>query len=142
MDADMKVDQAALKALLSALKKADPELQKELKGELKKVAGIVATAARGKVPSRTGRAAGSIKFGSTAKGAYVQGGKASVPYYGWLDFGTRKPVMGRPRSVGPWAGSGKGPHKGRFIYPALDEKRNEVTAAVRRAVSNSVDQLF
>lgn len=142
MDADLQVDQAALKALLSALKKADPELQKQLKGELKKAADIVASAAKGKVPSRSGRAAGSIKSGGTAKGAYVQGGKALVPYYGWLDFGQRKPVLGRPRSVGPWKASGKGPHKGRFIYPALDDNRDEVTAAVRKAVSDSIDQLF
>lgn len=142
MDVGLKVDQAALKALLSALKKADPALQQELKGELKKVATIVANSAKGKVPSRSGRAAASIKPGATAKGAYVQGGKASVPYYGWLDFGQRKPVSGRPRSVGPWKSSGKGPKHGRFIYVALDENRDKVTAAVRKAVSKSIDQLF
>lgn len=142
MNAGVRIDQASLKALMSALKKADAELQKELKRELKGAANIVASAAKGKVPSRSGRAAGSIRSGGTARGAYVQGGKASVPYYGWLDFGSRTPRLGNPRSVGPWAGSGKGPHKGRFIYPALEDKRSEVHAAVRDAVSKSIDRLF
>lgn len=142
MNAGVRIDQASLKALMSALKKADAELQKELKRELKGAANIVASAAKGKVPSRSGRAAGSIRSGGTARGAYVQGGKASVPYYGWLDFGSRTPRLGNPRSVGPWAGSGTGPRKGRFIYPALEDKRPEVQAAVRDAVSKSIDKLF
>lgn len=142
MDAGLKVDQAALKALMSALKKADPALQKELKTELKKVAEIVSSSAKGKVHSQSGRAAGSIRAGGTAKGAYVSGGKAGVPYYGWLDFGTRVPHIGQPRLVGPWKATGKGPKHGRFIYVALDEKRPEVRAAVVKAVSNSIDSLF
>ncbi len=142
MNASLQVDQAALKALMKALKQADPELQKELKRELKEAAGIVATAARGKVPSVSGRAASSIRSGGTAKGAYVAGGKGSVPYYGWLDFGSRTPRRGNPRSVGPWAGSGKGPKLGRFIYPALDDKRDEVRKHVRTAVNKSIDKLF
>lgn len=138
----VRVDQASLRALMAALKKADPELQKELKRELKGVAAIIASAAKGKVRSRSGRAAGSIRSGGTTKGAYVQGGKASVPYYGWLDFGSRSPHFGNPRSVGPWSGSGTGPHKGRFIYPALAENRDVVTRAAREAVSKSIDHLF
>lgn len=139
---DLRIDQSALGGLMKALKTVDPLLQKELKGELAKAAGIVANAAKGKVPSKSGRAAGSIRSGGTAKGAYVAGGKASVPYYGWLDFGTRSPISGRPLKVGPWAGSGKGPLKGRFLYPAIAEKRPEVELAVRAAISKSIDHLF
>lgn len=142
MPTELRVDQAALRALQSALRKADPEMQKELKRELKAAAQIVATSAKGKVPSRSGRAAGSIRAGSTTKGAYVAGGKKTVPYYGWLDFGTRKPVSGRSRSVGPWKASGKGPKHGRFIYVALDENRDEVTRRARTAVNRSIDSLF
>ena len=138
----LQVDQAALKALMSALKKADPELQKELKRELKSAAGVVASAAKGKVPSLSGLAARSIRSGGTVKGAFVSGGKSSVPYYGWLDFGSRIPHVGQPRSVGPWKGSGKGPHSGRFLYPAFADKRSEVERAARAAVSKSIDHLF
>lgn len=136
----IKVDGESLKSLQKALKKADTSIAKNLRNELKDAAGIVSTSAKGKVPSRSGRAAGSIRSGSTLKGAYVAGGKASVKYYGWLDFGTRRPVIGNPRSVGPWAGSGKGPTKGRFIYPALDEKFNEVVDAVQTAVDRSIKE--
>lgn len=142
MKAGLQIEQAGLKSLMKALKQADPELQKELKRELKEAAQIVAADAKGRVPSRSGKAAGSIRSGGTAKGAYVAGGKASVRYYGWLDFGSRSPISGRPRSVGPWAGSGTGPKKGRFIYPALDAKRDEVRKHVRTAVNKSIDKLF
>lgn len=151
-DAHLQVDQAALKGIMKALKAADPALQKELKVQLKKAAGIVATAAKGKVPKTSRRganrsgsgmhAASSIGSGGNAKGAFVKGGSSSVPYYGWLDFGTRSPISGRPRSIGPWAGTGPGPKKGRFLYPAFEEKRDDVQAAVKAAVSKSIDSLF
>ena len=110
------------------------EESKELRVGLKAAADIVAVEAKGNVPSRTGRAAGSIRAGATGQKAYVAGGKKSVPYYAWLDFGTRRPRRGNRRSVGPWAGSGKGPKHGRFIYAALDAKRDQVVAKVREAV--------
>jgi hypothetical protein len=110
------------------------EASKELQAGLKVAAEIVAMDARRRVPSRTGGAVGSIRTGVTVRAAYVAGGKKSVPYYGWLDFGSRTPKKGNPRSKGPWAGTGKGPKSGRFIYPALDAKRDQVVAAVRDAL--------
>jgi hypothetical protein len=140
---DLRVDQAALKSLQQTLRKLEPETQKNLKRELKEVAQIVATGAKSKVPSRTGRAAGSIRAGSTLKGSYVQGGKASVPYYGWLDFGGRTPTVGFIRGGrGPWTKSGIVGKHGRFIYVALDENRDEITKHVRTAVNKAIDQLF
>jgi hypothetical protein len=35
---------------------------------------------------------------------------------------------------GPWRGSGKGPTGGRFVYPAIDDKRAEIAKAVDEAV--------
>lgn len=139
--ANLQVDTIAMRALQKALKAADPDLQKELRRELKGAAEVVASSARGKVPSRSGRAARGIKSGATAKGAYVASGRG-VPYGAWPDFGSRDPIRGNPRSVGPWTGSGSGPKGGRFIYPALDEKFPEVLDRVRTAVSRSIDHLF
>lgn len=134
-----RIEVKGLAALRRALKELDPlDARKEFQVALKAAAGLVATVAKGKVPSRSGRAAGSIRAVSGGNKAFVVGGKAKVPYYGWLDFGGRNPISGRPRSVGPWAGSGAGPAKGRFIYPALDETRPAVIEAVELACDKAI----
>lgn len=123
---------AELRRELKRLKKLDTLV--EFREGLKAAARIVATDAQRRVRSRSGRTRDSIRATAGGNTAYVVGGKAKVPWYGWLDFGTRRPKTGQPRSVGPWAHSGKGPKKGRFIYPALDAKEREVTKAVSAAV--------
>jgi hypothetical protein len=123
-----------LREVNRALKNMGDGLDKELKAEAKDIAEVVARDARRRVPVVSGQAQKSIKAGATQKGAYVQGGKASVPYYAWLDFGSRNPVSGRPRSVGPWKGSGGGPKQGRFIYPALGDNRREVEVRTKKVV--------
>lgn len=122
-----------------ALKKFDPELSKALKVELKEVAEVVASDARMRVPSKSGRARGSVRAGADNKGPWVAGGKKAIPYYGWLDFGSRRPAKGNPRSYGPWFKSGTGPAKGRFIYPALDRNRDEVLDAATAAFNKARD---
>lgn len=110
---------------------------RELKNALMDAADMVAVRARGKVPSRSGKAAASIAAFSQANRAGVKGG-GTIPYYGWLDFGTRSPVYGNPRSRGPWSGSGKGPDKGRFIYPTIDEQANRIV----EMVSDGLDKVI
>ena len=123
-----------LREVNRAFKQMGDGLDKELKAEAKDIAELVARDARRRVPDVSGRARASIKAGATQKGSYVQGGKKTVPYYGWLDFGSRTPVAGNPRSVGPWKGSGAGPAQGRFIYPALGDNRREVEVRTRKVV--------
>lgn len=109
-----------------------------LSRHLRAVAEKVANDARAKVPrGKTGAAAASIRPRSSSGTASVVGGKKSVPYYGWLDFGTRDPRSGQPRSVGPWKGSGAGPTRGRFIYPAVDENEEEIRRAALKAVEEA-----
>jgi HK97 gp10 family phage protein len=129
---------------LAELRKALTKMQAidertELRVGLKAAAQIVADDAKRRVPVRTGRARDSIRAAASGNRALVIGGKAKVPYYGWLDFGSRSPVAGNPRTVGPWRGSGTGPAKGRFIYPAIDAKFDEVVAAVSAAVEKALE---
>lgn len=112
----------------------------DVRDGLREAARIAANDATGRVPSRSGRAAGSIRPTVGGNNAYVVGGRASVPYYGWLDFGSRSPRKGNPRSRGPWAGSGVGPHAGRFIYPAIKAKRNAITKAIDRGVGKIIEK--
>ena len=137
---EIRVD--GLADLRKALKAAEMiEDRNALRDGLKKAADIVAQEAKRRVPTRTGRARDSIRATSGGNKAYVVGGKARVPYYGWLDFGSRRPVSGQPRRVGPWANSGVGPDQGRFIYPALDATEQEVASAVAEAVDAALDRL-
>lgn len=129
LKAGVKVE--GLVELQRDLKQLDPALAKTLRAELKDVAEDVLHDAQNDMPVKSGRALESMKAGADAGGPYVAGGKRSVPYYGWLDFGSRTPIRGRPRSVGPWKGSGAGPKKGRIIFPAIDRNRDNIT---RRSV--------
>ena len=122
-----------------ALAKFDPELNKALKAEMKTVADTVAESARAAMPSKSGRARGSVRSGADNKGPYVAGGKKSVPYVGWLDFGSRRPVTGQPRSYGPWFRSGAGPARGRFIYPAIDQQKDTIFDGAVTALNNARD---
>ena len=125
---------AQLRKRLAAVE--DIEGRAELRAGLKDAADLVAADAKGRVPKRSGRAAASIRPGVSGNRAYVAGGRKTVPYYGWLDFGSRSPISGRARSVGPWAKTGQGPGRGRFIYPAFDAKRAQVVGAVDDAMTD------
>jgi phage gpG-like protein len=130
-----------LAELRRALKRVDNlDAGNDLRDGLKHAADVVARDAQGRIPSRTGRARGSVRATAGGNRAFVVGGKANVPYYGWLDFGGRTPKTGNARSVGPWAGAGGGPSEGRFIYPALDARERQVTEAIADSVSKALRQ--
>lgn len=134
MQIAVKVD--GLRSLDRALGEMGSEVRKEFRKEMKAVAEVVAADARRRVPVRSGQARRSVRATFSGSSAAVRGGKKRVPYYGWLDFGTRSPRSGRPRSVGPWRGTGSGPAEGRFIYPAIRE--NQVK--IRRMTEEVVDR--
>ena len=124
-----------LKELVAALKAlATPEDLKEFRDGLKSAAAIVAAEAKLRANTFSFTASDTIRASASGSKAYVGGGKSSLPWYGWADFGSRNPVQGNPRSRGPWAGSGKGPVKGRFIYPAFDSTESETAEAVADAL--------
>lgn len=137
INAGIKVD--GLAKFRRDLKSIDPELVKELRVELLTIAQGIVSEARQLVPLRSGTAAGSLRAGASGNNAYVAGGKASVPYYGWLDFGSRTPVQGNPRSKGPWAGSGAGPEGGRFIYPTIKRNERDIEKQAQKAFDKVAD---
>ena len=127
-----------LRELRSELRKLeDAAGSRQVKNALMDAADYVAVRARGKVPSRSGAAAGSIRAFAQARGAGVKGG-GTIPYYGWLDFGSRNPVYGNPRSRGPWSGSGKGPDKGRFIYPTIEQEADRIVEFVEKGLTQVI----
>jgi hypothetical protein len=117
----------------TALDNLPEEIDKQLKTELLAVAETVAVGARGRMPADSGHARGSLLAGVEGVWPTVTGGNSMVPYYGWLDFGTRTPRRGQPRSRGPWARSGKGPAGGRFIFPEIEAEKDEFIRAANAA---------
>lgn len=138
MNAGIQIE--GLKEFRRDLKRIDEELAKELRADLLVIAREIAKETAARVPVKSGKAAGSVRAGVSGNNAYVQGGKANVPYYGWLDFGGRNAISGRPRSVGPWKGSGAGPQSGRFIYPTIVRNRREIEMQAQQAFDKAADK--
>jgi len=115
-----------------SLKRMDDDLPKQLATELKAVAETVVSDARSRVPVRKGKARDSLRVTGGAT-VYINGGKAAVPYYAWLDFGgDLKPSGGRRnRQSRPFL------KRGRFIYPAIDRNRSRIEAAAEKAVADA-----
>lgn len=128
--------------LRRGLRRIDPELAKEFRTSILPIANKVAADARSRVPTRSGRAAASIRGGVSGNNAYVQGGKKSVPYFGWLEYGSRNPQKGRPRSVGPWAASGVGLSRGRFIGPAVASNRGAIEQQAAEAIDAIIERVL
>lgn len=117
-----------LREFQKALKEMDGESQKQLRTVLNAAADIVVADAAPKVPTRSNRAAKSVRAMSSQREAKVVGGGAKVPYYPWLDFGGR---VGKGRT-GPKTGATSRPFytKGRYIYPSFEHNRERIYAKV------------
>lgn len=115
-----------LKELQGALRRVDADLPKELRKTLNGVSQLVIDYAKPRVPSRTGRAAASLKVRSSQREARIAAGGSRAPYYPWLDFGGR---VGKGRSV-------KRPfyREGRYIYPGLRANSAKITEVMEAAV--------
>ena len=132
-----RVEIVGLAGFLRDLKQMPEDVQDEFKVAMKDVAEDVARAAARKVPSKTGNAIATIRSQGDMRGASVKEGGRDAPYLLWLDFGSRTPRTGNSRAEGPWRGSGPGPKGGRFIYPAIDDKRADIVKATEKAVDKA-----
>jgi hypothetical protein len=135
LNLSVRVD--GLKELRKALKDVG-ELDdvKEFRDGLKAAANIVAQDARQRATPFSRRAAATIRATAGGNRVFIVGGKARLPWYGWADFGSRRPRSGQPRRVGPWANSGQGPPGGRWIYPSLEANERQVVEAVTAAIDD------
>ncbi len=82
---------SGLREFRAGLKAMGKDLPKALRIAFNDAADIVVADARPRVPSRTGRAKGTVKARSTQTAARVVGGGNKAPYYPWLDFGGKIP---------------------------------------------------
>jgi hypothetical protein len=109
------------------LRQLDRTLPKGVRLALNDAANVLVDATRPGIPHRTGSAAASLRAQSTQTTARVAVGGPKAPYYPWLDFGGR---VGRERSVvRPFY------KEGRYLFPTLKKKRNDIQAAMLNALS-------
>lgn len=133
---EYRVQVTGLREFQAALKKLDVGLTGELKSKFLGIAQGIATTIAGRVPhGPSGKASASVKAFGTLKGARVQAGGASAPYYPWLDFGGSIGSRNAPGHA-PGKGVNKRPFvpEGRYMYPAIHDALAETEAAAKDAL--------
>ncbi len=129
----IKVQVRGLAELQSAFRQIDNDLPKELTKAFRAIADAVVREAAGKVPTVTGRAAGSIKPRSRQKGASIAFGGTAAPYFPWLNFGG---------TTGRGHGKGKGAiHRplvkpDRYIYATLEARKEQTIKDIDAALES------
>lgn len=118
-----------LNEFVRSLKQIDTAIPKALRVAFNTAGQAIVTDARSNVPSKSGRARGSIKAKSTQSAFRIAGGSKSVPYYPWLDFGGK---VGRNKSV-------RRPFKreGRYIYASYYRHRDELAPLLEDALTDA-----
>lgn len=130
----LRVDVDGLVELRKALRDAGGKaLTKQLQQANKAAAEIVARSARSRVPVRTGRTQAGIRAVATQTAGMVREGGARYPHLPWLDWGGKRPRdrVGRPRIK-----------TGRYLYPALADKRAEVAREYDDAIGDLLRRSF
>lgn len=119
---------AGLKEFQRSLKAMDTNLPKQLRIALNSASELVIDDARRRVPTRSGRAAKSLKVRSTQREARVAAGGRIAPYYPWLDFGGHVGQHGK--TTRPFY------KEGRYIYPSLRENREKIIEVMGEALAD------
>lgn len=128
MEASIRIE--GLREFNQALRRLDSELPRMLRLAMNKAADVVVDYGQAHMVRRSGRAAATIKAKSTRTSVRVSEGSKRAAYAPWLDFGGK---VGRIRSVSrPYI---KG---GRYLYPALTDRREEIQAALESALGEVV----
>lgn len=130
-----------LKELRAALKQIEPDLLPVMRDKLKAAGEVIAADARHQVPVgregqrkkgralRPGAARDSIRITAGGNSVYLIGGRASVPYFGWLDFGGKLGPKGKRYNT-QLRRVIKG---GRYLYPAIARHSQDLANAVGKA---------
>ncbi|MFI5258305.1 MAG: hypothetical protein ACHQ01_01660 [Candidatus Limnocylindrales bacterium] len=133
MAGEWKVEVIGARELRSAFKQMGEKMGPELRGGFKEIMGPIVADIQGKIPRRSGRAAGSIGSSATTTGAAVTWNKPAAPYYKFLDFGGS---VGRGHKRGYWQGAIKRdmPKGGRYVYPTVSAHRADTERMVDEMV--------
>jgi phage gpG-like protein len=116
-----------LREFQAALKQMDGNSQKMLRQALNYAVEGIASGARRKMPSVSGKAKSSVRAASSQREAIVKAGGSKAKYVPWLEFGGK---VGKKRSVSrPWRPSG------RYIYPTYSDQRAAVMKQIEEGLT-------
>jgi phage gpG-like protein len=99
-------------------------IEEQAPQRFKEVADKVASAARGRVPRRTGALAASVTSGRERGKTLVGMGGSDVPYAGWIEFGGTR---GRPYI-----------ERGRYLYPVALNAEPVLVAAADKTAKDAI----
>lgn len=129
------IDPIKVKGLVEfqrALKAIEDGAQKQLRVVFNSVAETVAAGARRRVPTRSGKAKGSIRVASSQREARLSEGGARTPYMPWLDYGGNVGVNDTAhRKFEP---------DGRYVYPAYRRVKGEFETVLMTALRRIADE--
>lgn len=138
-DKSVRVEVRGIRELSTAFRQVDREASAELKARFLDIARKVVNTAQGKMPHDSGKAQASVKPKGSDRGASIAFGGTAAPYMPWLDFGGsvgkgHKPGLAWSGSVKrDWRGAPSG--SGRYVYPAISERRTETEQAALDAMT-------
>lgn len=115
-----------------ALKVLDSSLGKVLRLALNEGSALIIDKARPLIPTRTGRAARSLKAASTQNTVRIRVGGRAAPYYPWLDYGGRVGVNDSAHR--PFISDG------RYLYPTLALYRGQFERILNDALTDVARQ--
>jgi len=119
---------AGLNDMRKGLKGIDKDLPKGVRIMLNSVAQIVVDEAKPHIPSKSGKARGSLKAASSQGTARISAGGRAAPYYPWLDFGGS---VGKNKSI-----KRDFYKSGRYIYPAVARRQDDIQDALLKGVTD------
>lgn len=119
-----KITVTGIREFQAALRKMDADLPKQIRLILNDAVNLVVAYARPRFPSRTGRAAGSLKARSSQREARLALGGSRAPYAPGLDFGGGRPQF-PPYQRG-----------GRYVYKGLEVNREKITARMSQGLTD------
>lgn len=123
-----RVSVEGLAELNRSLRRLDNEAPKALRVALNSSADELVRKIKDQIPTRKGKARGSIKTASTRTEVRIRFGGPRAPYYPWLDFGGR--TGRKKKTVRPFY------REGRYIYPTIRRERGAFQASLQTALSN------
>lgn len=123
---------AGLAEFRRSLRALGPAAPKALRVAGNQAAALVVDTARPRVPTRSGRAAKSIKARSTQSAVKIASGGRTAPYMPWLDYGGK--VGRNDTAKRPFVADG------RYVYPAYHAVKGQFEGLLRTALQTIADE--
>lgn len=124
-----RITTSGIKEFQKALRQMDADLPKTLRLIFNEAGQLIVDYDQAHMPSRSGRARGSVKARSTQRSGQVSIGGNRAAYVPWLDFGGEGRRKGRP-AARPFI------RQGRYTYVGLKIHHEDITTIMARGLTD------